>query len=65
MTIETHVPPKCPNCGRPTVDNRWHCINQTPARWATYCAAMTCNGCGTDYRTGANSDPNEQKVKKA
>jgi len=59
------LPPNCPNCGRLTVDNRRHCTNQTPAQWATHCTAMTCNGCGTDYRNGANSDPNQQKVKKA
>ena len=59
------LPPRCPNCGRLTVDNRQHCTNQTPARWVTHCAAMTCYGCGTDYRTGASSDPNPQKVKKA
>lgn len=59
------LPPSCPNCGRFTDDNRRHCINQTPARWVTHSTAMTCNGCGTVYRTDANSDPNEQKAKKA
>ena len=65
MTAETTVPPRCPNCGRLTVDNRQHCPEKQPSKWATHCAAITCNGCGTDYRTGRNSQPDPRKAQKA
>lgn len=55
MTATPHpslrVPPKCPACGRLTVDNTQHCPKLKPGRWALLCAAITCR-CGLTYRNG-------------
>ena len=49
---EANVPPKCPECGRLTVDNRRHCKPQDEPGamefWASKCLTMTCS-CGVTY----------------
>ena len=49
---ETNVPPRCPECGRLTVDNRRHCKpTDEPgnvAFWAKSCLTMSCT-CGVTY----------------
>ena len=49
----TQVLPKCPDCGRLTVDNRQHCAEKKPAAWAKSCQWIVCNGTRTapDGRT--------------
>lgn len=41
--------PKCPECGRLTVDNRQHCPEKTTAQWAKCCQMMVCAKCGYTY----------------
>ena len=45
---EIQLLPKCPDCGRLTVDNPQHCPEKTPARWATNCQLRKCTGTVTD-----------------
>lgn len=47
-SLETNVPPRCPDCNRLTVDNRQHCNRSTMA-WQRTCALMQCTTCGTVY----------------
>ena len=42
------VPEHCPCCGRPTADNRTHCPDKTPKKWAAECRWITCK-CGRIY----------------
>lgn len=42
------VAPKCPACGRLTVDNPQHCPEKKAALWATNCQWLVCAGTITD-----------------
>jgi hypothetical protein len=53
---EASVPPKCPFCGRLTVDNAQHCPDLKPGRWALVCMTIQCR-CGGLYRAGAQHKP--------
>ena len=52
MPTETQIPPKCPECGRLTVDNTRHCKPGAEpgnaAFWARHCLTMQCR-CGVVY----------------
>lgn len=43
-TSELQIQPKCPDCGRLTVDNPQHCPEKSPAAWATSCQWHVCTG---------------------
>lgn len=51
MTV-SHVPPRCPECGRLTADNARHCKpDDKPghvAFWQKHCLWMVCK-CGVTY----------------
>lgn len=55
---ETNIPPKCPACGRLTVDNAKHCppTRENPGKWAKSCLTIVCR-CGSLYRAGAHHQP--------
>lgn len=46
---DLQVEPKCPGCGRLTVDNRQHCADKTTANWKVYCRWMRCTKCKYTY----------------
>lgn len=56
---ETNIPPKCPACGRLTVDNDKHCppTRENPGKWAKSCLTIVCRRCGSLYRAGAHHQP--------
>ena len=45
---EFQILPKCPDCGRLTVDNPQHCPEKNAAKWATSCQLRKCTGTVTD-----------------
>ena len=51
MTAAAIAPVHCPNCGRPTIDNRQRCPDLPASQWARVCLAMTCAAGGTGYHT--------------
>lgn len=61
---EPRVPPKCPFCGRLTVDNAQHCPDDPrkpgKGKWAIRCLTVVCR-CGGVYRDGAQYRPAEQQ----
>ena len=50
---DLQLEPKCPKCGRLTVDNNRHCPNDTARRplfdWARSCQLITCASCKRVY----------------
>lgn len=45
---DLQILPKCPDCGRLTVDNPQHCPEKKPAAWAKFCQWRTCAGTVTN-----------------
>lgn len=51
-TPEFTLPPKCPNCDRLTADNKNHCPEKSPAKWASLCQWVVCQGKRIDKTKG-------------
>lgn len=50
-TSELQIEPKCPDCGRLTVDNNFHCPEKSHSQWAKSCRWMKCVGKATPTET--------------
>ena len=52
MSATSTIPPRCPECGRLTADNKRHCkpedVPGNASFWARHCLTVTC-ACGVTY----------------